>query len=338
MNQNSNKINKSKKCTSTNCEPKNDLNGKAKDTNLKKKHSKKGNINGLVNGLVNNAQDSTKGNEKNDKNSIEEHIIPSNNENSHKSKKPKPQKETSRDKASEDEGINKDLKSKLTKLDSNENISNHEKMLEPSQESDVSLNLSNNSTITNEDSIASCSNKATSSSDEKISEIVEDLKSAELAPKQELPPIEYVQYESELQMPMIMKIIQKDLSEPYSIYTYRYFIHNWPKLCFLAMCKDNCVGAIVCKLDAHRKVLKRGYIAMLAVDQNYRKLGIGSTLVRRAIQEMIVGDADEVVLETEVTNKPALQLYEALGFVRDKRLFRYYLNGVDALRLKLWLR
>lgn len=45
--------------------------------------------------------------------------------------------------------------------------------------------------------------------------------------------IEYVQYESELQMPLIMKIIQKDLSEPYSIYTYRYFIHNWPKLCFL---------------------------------------------------------------------------------------------------------
>lgn len=43
----------------------------------------------------------------------------------------------------------------------------------------------------------------------------------------------YVQYESELQMTMIMKIIQKDLSEPYSIYTYRYFIHNWPNLCFL---------------------------------------------------------------------------------------------------------
>lgn len=172
----------------------------------------------------------------------------------------------------------------------------------------------------------------------------------------ELPSVDYVQYESELQMPMIMKLIQKDLSEPYSIYTYRYFIHNWPKLCFLvcyqfcfikcalslsflqAMCEGNCVGAIVCKLDLHRKVIRRGYIAMLAVDENYRKRGIGSTLVRRAIQEMIAGNADEVVLETEITNKPALQLYEALGFVRDKRLFRYYLNGVDALRLKLWLR
>lgn len=42
-----------------------------------------------------------------------------------------------------------------------------------------------------------------------------------------------VSYESELQMPDIMRLIQKDLSEPYSIYTYRYFIHNWPKLCFL---------------------------------------------------------------------------------------------------------
>jgi len=44
--------------------------------------------------------------------------------------------------------------------------------------------------------------------------------------------IHYVSYESEYQMPSIMKLIQKDLSEPYSIYTYRYFIHNWPKLCF----------------------------------------------------------------------------------------------------------
>lgn len=46
----------------------------------------------------------------------------------------------------------------------------------------------------------------------------------------------------------------------------------------------------------------------------------------------------QVVLETEVTNPIALSLYEKLGFSRDKMLFRYYLNGVDAIRLKLWLR
>eukprot|EP00092_Neocalanus_flemingeri_P053939 GFUD01063489.1.p1 GENE.GFUD01063489.1~~GFUD01063489.1.p1 ORF type:complete len:201 (-),score=49.54 GFUD01063489.1:55-657(-) len=152
-------------------------------------------------------------------------------------------------------------------------------------------------------------------------------------------PITYIQYTDETQMPLIMRLIQKDLSEPYSIYTYRYFIHNWPNLCFLAMAgEDNCVGAIVCKLDLHKKVARRGYIAMLAVDSNYRKRRIGSTLVKKAIEAMVEDDADEVVLETEITNKPALKLYENLGFVRDKRLFRYYLNGVDASRLKLWLR
>lgn len=48
----------------------------------------------------------------------------------------------------------------------------------------------------------------------------------------------YVGYESELQMEAIMALITKDLSEPYSIYTYRYFIHNWPKLCFLVSWRE----------------------------------------------------------------------------------------------------
>ena len=34
--------------------------------------------------------------------------------------------------------------------------------------------------------------------------------------------IKYMQYKDETQMPHIMNLITKDLSEPYSIYTYRY--------------------------------------------------------------------------------------------------------------------
>lgn len=50
-----------------------------------------------------------------------------------------------------------------------------------------------------------------------------------------LDSIEYVNYQDETQMHDIIRLIQKDLSEPYSIYTYRYFIHNWPQLCFLVI-------------------------------------------------------------------------------------------------------
>ena len=43
------------------------------------------------------------------------------------------------------------------------------------------------------------------------------------------------------------------------------------------------------------------------------------------------------MLEAEESNVGALTLYERLGFVRDERLGRYYLNGSDAYRLKLWV-
>ncbi|KAJ3083037.1 N-alpha-acetyltransferase 30 [Quaeritorhiza haematococci] len=149
--------------------------------------------------------------------------------------------------------------------------------------------------------------------------------------------IAYVPYENEHQLPAIMRLVSRDLSEPYSIYTYRYFIHHWPGLCFLAMDGDKNIGVIICKLDRHLETM-RGYIAMLAVAKEYRKRRIGSTLVNKAVSAMKEQGADEVVLETENTNSGALALYENLGFVRDKRLSRYYLNGVDAFRLKLWLK
>jgi len=50
---------------------------------------------------------------------------------------------------------------------------------------------------------------------------------------------------------------------------------------------------------------------------------------------VFVFSSPKVTLEAEVTNKGALALYGRLGFIRAKRLFRYYLNGVDAFRLKL---
>mmetsp|Transcript_888 Transcript_888/g.2499 ORF Transcript_888/g.2499 Transcript_888/m.2499 type:complete len:98 (-) Transcript_888:208-501(-) len=48
--------------------------------------------------------------------------------------------------------------------------------------------------------------------------------------------------------------------------------------------------------------------------------------------------ADECVMEAEVTNKGALGLYRSVGFVREKRLHKYYLNGSDAYRLKYLLK
>ncbi len=46
----------------------------------------------------------------------------------------------------------------------------------------------------------------------------------------------------------------------------------------------------------------------------------------------------QVVLETEASNAAAQALYSRLGFMKEKRLQRYYLNGGDAFRLKARLK
>ncbi|KAJ2558908.1 N-alpha-acetyltransferase 30 [Coemansia sp. RSA 1933] len=164
--------------------------------------------------------------------------------------------------------------------------------------------------------------------------------------------IEFKTYTNERDLEPAIKLIERDLSEPYSIYTYRYFVHQWPRLCILAhdTTKGNeCVGVIICKLEPHRRgyneghfatdlvALNRGYIGMVAVGKPYRKMGIGSALVARALWAMKEEGAQEVALEAETVNLGALALYEGLGFVRDKRLYRYYLGGTDAYRLKMYL-
>ncbi|GAV53380.1 hypothetical protein ZYGR_0AI06640 [Zygosaccharomyces rouxii] len=138
----------------------------------------------------------------------------------------------------------------------------------------------------------------------------------------------------------IKKLIDADLSEPYSIYVYRYFLNRWPELAYLAFDEDGKepdipIGCVVCKSETHRGRRMRGYIGMLAVESGYRGQGIAKTLVTKSIEKMAKDGCDEIMLETEVENQVALNLYENMGFIRMKRMFRYYLNEGDAYKLIL---
>ncbi|KAJ3746075.1 acyl-CoA N-acyltransferase [Lentinula detonsa] len=172
-------------------------------------------------------------------------------------------------------------------------------------------------------------------------------------------PITYRLYTGEPDLPHIISLIASELSEPYVIYTFRYFLTQWPHLSFLAYTPESPtpIGVIVCKQSFHKSSTRfnsntksnsefksksnarghgnRGYIAMLSVDKRYRKRGIASTLVKISMEAMKLDGVEEISLETEHDNAPALSLYESLGFIREKRLYRFYLNGKDAFRLVL---
>jgi len=189
-------------------------------------------------------------------------------------------------------------------------------------------------------------------------------------------------YGGEWQLPAIMALVGRDLSEPYSVFTYRYFLDGWPQYCLLAHAPapagavaaggaggggggpaaggpagggpagggpagggpagggagesagaEVLVGAILCKASTHKSGRTRGYVGMFAVDTPYRRCGIGSQLAALSLQRMSV-DCDEIALEAEASNAGALRLYESLGFVREKLLAKYYLNGSSAFRMR----
>ena len=167
-------------------------------------------------------------------------------------------------------------------------------------------------------------------------EKAEEIERLKLPERLEDSEFVYVTYggEGSGHMALIQDLCAANLSEPYSVFTYRYFVNAWPFLTFLAMRKSDgkCVGLIVAQLKE-----RKGYIAMLVVDKAQRRKGLGSKLVELSIKKMMRMGAEHVMLETEMDNDGALRLYEKLGFVKDYKYRNYYLNGNGAFRLKLWL-
>ena len=136
----------------------------------------------------------------------------------------------------------------------------------------------------------------------------------------------------------------KYLSEPYPVYTYMYFLDLYPDctiLCYDKNKKDEknelyVCGAIVGNINK-KESKKQGYIAMLAVEEEYRKRGLGKKMVELLIDiYKNIYKVDEISIETEFDNYAALNLYESFGFVRTKMYLNYYFNANNAYKLKLF--
>jgi ribosomal-protein-alanine N-acetyltransferase len=77
------------------------------------------------------------------------------------------------------------------------------------------------------------------------------------------------------------------------------------------------------------------HVISIATDPQYRRRGVGKSLLCTALSLLAKGEVQEVFLEVRVTNEAALSLYRAAGFELVETLKNYYSDGEDGYRLSL---
>ncbi|MFW9832030.1 MAG: ribosomal protein S18-alanine N-acetyltransferase [Candidatus Thorarchaeota archaeon] len=134
----------------------------------------------------------------------------------------------------------------------------------------------------------------------------------------------------------IVQINLETLPENYPEYFFREIYERYSEAFYVAETEGKIVGYIMCRMEGGisnfgLRWVRRGHIVSVAILPDYRRQGLASELItqsKRALKEIY--NAKEVILEVRVTNRPAIHLYEKLGFNRIRTLRGYYRNGEDA--------
>jgi ribosomal protein S18 acetylase RimI-like enzyme len=79
------------------------------------------------------------------------------------------------------------------------------------------------------------------------------------------------------------------------------------------------------------------WISNLVIEQRYRRQGLGSKLLKAAIQWAVERDIRQITLEAQTKNYPAISFAQKHGFQFCGYNERYYPNGDIALFFSRYL-
>ncbi|MEM2158205.1 MAG: ribosomal protein S18-alanine N-acetyltransferase [Sulfolobales archaeon] len=137
----------------------------------------------------------------------------------------------------------------------------------------------------------------------------------------------------------IQKVIEINLVTLPEHYTQDFWFDHltaWGKAFIVAEVDDKVVGYVMCRVESgighlKRGLIKMGHVVSVAVLPDYRRRGIGKMMMEESMRRLKeYYNVSEVYLEVRVSNLPAINLYEKLGFRKLKVLKYYYLDGEDA--------
>ena len=140
---------------------------------------------------------------------------------------------------------------------------------------------------------------------------------------------------------MIRKMQKSDADRVYEIENQAFF-EPWSKQSLIKDLKDNTfLNHYVLEEEGEilgfyivSYILDEAEIFTIAIDNTYRRRGLGSKLLDHLIEKSKQRDVSKIWLEVSTKNTPALRLYEKYGFVKVGLRKNYYQKvGEDAYNM-----
>ncbi|MEM0120642.1 MAG: ribosomal protein S18-alanine N-acetyltransferase [Thermoprotei archaeon] len=124
----------------------------------------------------------------------------------------------------------------------------------------------------------------------------------------------------------ILEIERLSFDSPYGKEVFRRVMTN-PTIFLVGVADNGLVVAYILALAVRPEI----HVLSVAVHPEWRRKGLGKTLLQEVIQEACRLGATRIVLEVDVENTGAQLLYTSLGFRSGGTLKHYYPNGHNAI-------
>jgi ribosomal-protein-alanine N-acetyltransferase len=130
-------------------------------------------------------------------------------------------------------------------------------------------------------------------------------------------------------LPAVISIERRSFPTPWSLAMFVLELSKTSGICLAATDGDELLGYLVC--SRYEQVW---HLMNVAVAPEHRRSGIARNLIATLVEE--AGGKLPFTLEVRISNRPAITMYERLGFRSEGVRPRYYQdNGEDALIM--WL-
>jgi ribosomal-protein-alanine N-acetyltransferase len=139
----------------------------------------------------------------------------------------------------------------------------------------------------------------------------------------------------------VIEVNERELPEDYPYFFYKSILDNYPESFLVAQnAKGDIIAYIMWRVEKapsvnSLKYVNKAHLVSVAVSEQYRRKGIGTTLLANSMSAMKRYKIQDYVLEVRVSNYIAIKLYEKFDFKIEGVKKHYYRDSENAYFMTL---